>query len=216
MQRIPGTDLYLPTGDTHFTREKRGKPFWKDYQHDRIAAAMKFVRGRKVAVDVGAHVGLITLKLAELFDHVYAFEPADESFACLQENTKHLKNVSLFKLALGADRGQCDVEAVTDNSGDRQIAKVGSGPVHMSSLDYLLLQSCDLLKLDVQGYELEVLKGASHTLAEHRPVVIIEDEPAGALRRTFAEPGAAVRRLEKIGATVVGRISDDKIMAWTG
>ena len=72
MKKIPGTDLYVPDSETHFLQEKKGRPFWKNYQKDRLEEAYKHVRNWDVALDVGAHIGLMTRELATRFKVVYA------------------------------------------------------------------------------------------------------------------------------------------------
>jgi hypothetical protein len=59
------------------------------YQYHKLVAAMKFVRSFRVAINVGAHVGMWSMHLARRFDHVFAFEPIPLHRACFTGNVSH-------------------------------------------------------------------------------------------------------------------------------
>lgn len=213
MKQIPDTDIYVPDSEDHLLRNKGGKPFWRAYQKDRLDEAFKHVRNWNVAIDVGAHIGLMTRELAKHFRAVVAFEPAAESYACLVKNTKGLHNVICVNEAVGAKACEVAMEEVTGNTGDRQVM-AGTG-VPMVTLDASYgWQGCDLLKMDVQGYEEQVLRGAKRTLVAYSPIVLLEQEPRGKLRYEFSKPGSALKRLQDWSAKEVGRVGEDWIMAF--
>jgi FkbM family methyltransferase len=230
VKQIPKTDLWVPDDDTHFSAlDRHGRPVALGYQHDRVVAALKYVRRRTEAIDVGAHVGLVTRKLAEEFEEVCAFEPHPETFACLGKNTAHLKcsrtgleHVCLFQAAVGAADGRCgldDDKTVGGNTGNRQI-DTDRSDVRMVSLDGLFeagqFNDCALLKIDVQGFEYAVITGAVKLLAAWKPVVLVELEPANKLRRTFDRPTAAAKLLGKLGYRPRRVIGADHIFVFEG
>jgi hypothetical protein len=61
------------------------------------------------------------------------------------------------------------------NIGGHRVAREAPGVVPVYRIDDLGLDVCDLIVLDIEGYELEALTGARETLAQHRPVVMLED-----------------------------------------
>lgn len=80
--------------------------------------------------------------------------------------------------------------------------------IGITTLDNYELQDIDLLKIDVQGYELKVLQGAKETLRGNKPVVIVEVVANGKLD---PRPG---QFLTVLGATLVQRTSKDAIYVW--
>ena len=85
MKEVNG--LWLPDSDTHFAGF--------DYELGTRRVALGLTKQRRVALDVGAHVGIWTRHLAEEFDTVWAMEPNPENFDCLTRNTDDLDNVVL-------------------------------------------------------------------------------------------------------------------------
>lgn len=138
-----------------------------------------------VAWDVGANIGQSTKVLAQNFDRVLAFEPCAESYRIL--HTEMPDNVEALPFAIGRSDGmmRLDVAEYSINTGqlvspgrplpgwgDRR----GSRTVPCRSLDSLLLHNDppDFVKVDVEGSEVEVLRGAHLLLSQVRPHVIVE------------------------------------------
>lgn len=137
----------------------------------------------KTIVDVGANVGQFTVASAHLFKdaQIYAFEPVPESFEKLHKNVSKFINVSSYALALGDQIGNIDFHVNTHSHSSSVLPlskhhltafpkakedKIISVPIKTldSISNKLKLDSPVLLKLDVQGYEAYVLKGAAETL----------------------------------------------------
>jgi FkbM family methyltransferase len=151
--------------------------------HDRYEAKVKAalegaVRDGDTVWDIGANVGLYTQMFSEWVGpggHVVAFEPVPSCYTTLQRATRNCGNVEALNLGLS------DVDAVLPMhlSGDEAgtmhtfVAERGAGaevielPVHRG--DALLgerdLPSPNVLKIDVEGFELEALRGLAETLA---------------------------------------------------
>lgn len=90
----------------------------------------------------------------------------------------------------------------------------GLGAVELRTLDSYGFADVDFLKIDCEGYELEVLKGAKDTLARCKPCVIVEQK-ARCLRDNYGISGApAVDLLRELGAKVRAEISGDWILSW--
>lgn len=189
MQKIQdpasGHPYHFPDGDRHFTgKNRKGDAVHVDYQYDRLERAYHHITDYTVAVDAGAHVGLLTRKLAERFKTVYAFEPDPANFACLCENTRHLPNVLQVQAALGAEAGRVSLDRGDGtNSGD--VCVRGGDEVPVVPLDSYELPDLGLIKIDVQGYERQVLEGARQLIQAFAPVMIVECEPPGNLRRRY-------------------------------
>lgn len=134
-----------------------------------------FCKRRRVAIDVGAHIGLWTKELIHLFDEVWAFEPSEENFVCLKANVP--KKACLVNAALGDYDGKCDVVLEGGNSGMWRVTPGDS--IEMHTLDSYFMDEVDLIKIDAEGYEGKVIKGAIETIRESRPAVLFEDNGLG-------------------------------------
>lgn len=149
---------------------------------NRIMASL--VQPGDVVVDVGANVGTVTLALARRVGpqgRVHAFEPQRLVFQILCANTalNGLTNVEARWAAIGASAGAACVPALDPtmktNFGAIRLATEATGEkVDLMALDDLALPRCALIKIDVEGMESEVLRGAEATIARHRPVFYFE------------------------------------------
>lgn len=174
---------WLPSTDQHFMRymlpANRGKRL-SDFDKKNLHEAFKYVRRWRVACDVGAHIGFWTKEMADRFKHVHAFEPGQDTYACLEANITE-PNVTLYNAAVGPEMGWADLHNDPStkrrhNTGSRFIRPNPGGKTRMLALDALDLPCCDLLKIDVEGFELRVLEGAERLIHKSRPVIIIETD----------------------------------------
>jgi len=125
-----------------------------------------------VFVDVGANVGAYTVRAAAHGMKVHAFEPNPENMKILKRNAE-LNEVSVDTLeyALGSVEGKV---SMFPNGATSRIVDGEGIEVPVRTLDSFQLPRVDLLKVDVEGYELEVLRGAEQTLARCHPVMMVE------------------------------------------
>lgn len=137
---------------------------------------------RRVAVDVGAFRGVWTEVMAKSgFETVYAFEPSNESYDIMADKVAGYKNVLAINKCVMDGGGMARVAVV------KRGVKLASSYYHIEAdgdipvvcIDSLGLKHCDLLKVDVEGAELFVLRGARNTINTHRPVLIIERDGHG-------------------------------------
>jgi FkbM family methyltransferase len=136
-------------------------------------------------VDIGANVGYYTRLASRLVGpggRVVAFEPLLAALALLRLNTAELENTDVHAVALSdfvgeatfAIRKHGDTSSLrTASDGSREIR------VEVTTADCMLrdLPAISLIKIDVEGFELEVLRGAEETIRQHRPVVYFECLP---------------------------------------
>jgi FkbM family methyltransferase len=145
---------------------------------DNLHAVIKRVPQKRVAVQAGGNQGIWPKYLALWFDRVITFEPDPANFFAMTMNAPE-PNIVRHQAALGAAPGRVGLSQARrdDTKGPHHSGLVhveGEGDVERIRLDDLNLAICDLLYLDVEGYELFALKGAVDTLARCRPVVAIE------------------------------------------
>lgn len=129
--------------------------------------------------DVGANIGQSAQKFRKWFPQaqIYCFEPVTTSFAALQHRLKGRQNVHCFQLALGATNGTGQIRLdgmaemfslVPDAVEPAQTPAAALETVALTSLDAFCtnhaIQQINYLKIDTEGYDLEVLKGAEQML----------------------------------------------------
>lgn len=126
---------------------------------------------RRLAVQAGGNVGIWPRELARHFDRVVTFEPDPRNFHCLTHNCT-TGNIAAYEAALGAEPALAGLDREPGNCGATRLA--GEGTVNVITLDSLALDHCDLLQLDVEGYELQALQGAQETIARCAPLIVLE------------------------------------------
>lgn len=154
-------------------------------------------------LDVGAHDGAFTLPFAQLpRSRVLAFEPLPAAFARLAAATANLPNVEARQEALGDHRGEAVLAIpVVDGVANEQWASTAKGygahgprvaeqriTVPLRRLDEFGLGDLTAVKLDAEGAEYEVLRGARETLLRCRPILSIEIEERHRAGSTWAVP----------------------------
>lgn len=126
-------------------------------------------------IDIGANQGIYTLHIARLIDsgRVFAFEPDPYLFRALERNCRrnNSSNIELFNLAAGSTSGKEILFRSLLNSGDNRLASSEHQKwfepveVQMAALDDILPDvTVGLIKIDVQGWEYEVLSGMRRLL----------------------------------------------------
>lgn len=133
---------------------------------------------RRVAVQAGGHLGLFPKRLAERFDVVYTFEPAADLFAQLMKNAP-ASNIIKFQAALGNARKLVGLRRIRRDGSATPIHEglthvFGDGHIPTLQIDDLGLTVCDLIQLDLEGWELYALLGARTTIETCRPVLMVE------------------------------------------
>ena len=162
-----------------------------EYEPDTTQLAKREIRAGDVVVDVGAHIGYFTLLFARLVGErgrVYAFEPDPDNFALLQANVEAngYTNVVLEAMAVSEEVGTVRLYRSEDNPADHRIYDSQENrpyvEVPATSLNAYFAERSprvDLVKIDVQGAEGAVVRGASQLLARNPSLeLIVEFSPA--------------------------------------
>jgi FkbM family methyltransferase len=141
-----------------------------------------------VFFDVGANYGYYSLLLATCADEVHAFEPVTSTLSVLQTNLvcNQVENVQVHRTALSDSTGT-ETMHLFSSSGNNSfydtehgfaVRDIGSEPVPVNTLDQMIYEEGlpvpGLIKIDVEGAELHVLRGARRLLTEHHPMLTVE------------------------------------------
>lgn len=161
------------------------------YEIATLNAIRRFLQPDGNLLDVGSHNGSVALFASKIASKgsVIAFEPVAELFQLLQENKQlnHANNLKLVNMALGAKEGNVSINVNHNNRGSSSIHNTGheiyaeKEQVVVDTLDNQVAQAgllrVNIIKIDVEGFELEVLNGAKETLQRFKPLLIIEHDP---------------------------------------
>lgn len=149
-----------------------------DEWHDGIIG--QAVKGGTI-LDIGSNIGNHSLYflLERGADFSYCFEPLKETFEILKKNMElnYLENrTKLFNAGVGAGSGRgCIAFSRDKNTAYTQVEMLDNGDLEIVSIDDLnIKREIDFIKLDVEGFELEVIKGMVNTLKKDKPMMMIE------------------------------------------
>jgi len=147
--------------------------------------------GGDTFIDVGANMGSWSLPAAKLVGRsgcVLAFEPVPRMAEALRKSAwaNRFEQVRVFGVALSNYTGEAEFSAENENSGGSRLGRMPDDPgrsfsghrVRVTTLDEVVgaenLKAVALIKIDVEGFEAEVLQGATRTLKELRPALYFE------------------------------------------
>lgn len=155
---------------------------WSFRDLQQLDIALKFVPGRKCVVQAGANLGLFPKRLAEEFKRVITFEPDARLYAATRTNAPE-RNIEVIRAAVGYERTHVSMACKRRDTSGRAVHEglthvAGEGAIPQMRIDDLNLPACDLIYLDIEGYEYYALLGAERTIDQHRPVIGVENNRA--------------------------------------
>lgn len=214
MKQVHG--WYFPAAETHFPEMlensiKKGGP--AEYQQPVRLLSFKHAKSNRVAIDVGANVGLWSRDLVKHFEQVIAFEPIAFLRECLKKNVI-ASNLTIESVALGHKEGKVNMIIEEWSTGHTHVDPNSTdGDTKIITLDSLDLQIVDYIKIDCEGFEYRVLQGGEQTIKRCKPVIVVEQKPHDAYSKEYGRY-AAVDLLKSWGLVRLGQVNDDWIMGW--
>jgi FkbM family methyltransferase len=141
------------------------------------------VEGGGLALDIGANIGFMSMAMLAAGVPVQAFEPQPALFDLLRENTSSWNNVICSRVALSDLNGVSTMPRIRygekGNYGSLalgQRSELGVITVNCMTIDTLALSRVGFIKIDVEGHEMNVLRGGRATILRDRPIMYIEDD----------------------------------------
>jgi len=164
--------FYIPDGDLpkHHIAESV-------VQHDAILnqKVLEYAKAKRHMVDVGGNVGRWSVDFAKHFATVSAFEPAPYHIECFEKNCASYSNIKLYPYGLSNINKKGNLEvAVEQHLGSTRVIPSENGNIELKTLDEHNFEDVDVLKVDVEGLEIDVLQGAEKTIAKCKPIIVIE------------------------------------------
>jgi FkbM family methyltransferase len=160
---------------------------WEPHMHNIFE---KYINKESIVLEGGCHIGTHTLKLGLLGKQVLSFEPMIKSNIILRENLKinNITNVTVYNEGLSNKTEVAYFEWIGHNNPGgsgltnnpmgkpnyEKNIKTSNYPVNLITIDSLQLEKLDFIKLDVEGYEINVIEGALDTIKKCNPIITME------------------------------------------
>lgn len=182
------------------------------YKDEGQKELFKLCKQGDVVIDIGTNIGYVLLNFAKGVGsegYVYGFEPNPITYTKCLENIRLNKfsNINVSNVGLGDIQTEGEISILhADNRGTAFIAPISSSrnntKVNIITLDYFVqnhnIQRINIIKIDVEGYELNVLRGAQTTLKKFKPTLFIEMDD-NLLRRQNTSPEQLMTFIEGFG-----------------
>lgn len=171
-----------------------------DYEDKFANVMLSTIQPTDCVWDVGANIGYYTQRFSERARYVVAFEPVAEN--CLQIQSKNLPNVDCQQLALGDTAGELAIFVHHQFSSAAVAPYPGAPQLKVNAArgdDLSMLPPPNVVKIDVEGYEVEVLRGMQQTLAGVRALFMEVHFQVLADRGMQQAPAALVKDLKQLG-----------------
>lgn len=194
---------------------------YKDLGHEKL---MELIKPNNIIIDVGANYGTTILQFASLIGgngRVFGFEPDPTNFEICNQNIKLnlFKNILVENLGLGNQQITTSLVVDTDSNrgGNRISNNINNKEAHLINVvkfdDWILqknISKIDLIKIDVEGYELEVLKGAEQSIKKFKPILFIElDDNNLKLQNSSAKE--LISFLINLDYNIINSLTDKKV-----
>lgn len=173
VKRVQGSKMILDLNDVGISRELA---IYGVHEKNSTAEVKRIITPGMKILEVGANIGyyaLLETRLAGSTGHLYAMEPSPFNFSLLERNLKlnGLANYNLYQTAAGSQKGIAKflLSGRSNLSTFIEREDLTGEEVDVSVItldDFLADKQVDFIRMDVEGYELEILKGARAALAK--------------------------------------------------
>jgi len=185
--------MRLPTGEwitlplsSHFASELFVTGADVDWGSEKLLAQV--IDGHGAFLDVGANIGYYSLYLAPKAAAVYSFEPDPRARKSLEVNVSGNPKITVVPVAVGANKGEAQFVLASDSEkshltagSDNQANRI---KVDVTTIDAFVTErdlTVECIKIDAEGFDLEIITGAMNVLLRQQPVVLTEAGPDAAL-----------------------------------
>jgi len=160
------TEIYVTKADTDWGAE---------------TIFVQFADPERDFFDIGSHIGYYSAYFAPRVRCAYAFEPDPRNLPALRENASLGKNIEVIEMAVSSHDGYADFFLAASSAGSSFRSNGGQVlKVIMTTVDTFVAEhpgvDVGLIKTDVEGHDLEVLRGMDQTVAKFQPLILTECE----------------------------------------
>lgn len=166
--------IYKPEGENWLGKYEHNT--FETYQLSEYMLAMKMVKNKRVAIDVGANLGIMSYRMVKDFEYVHAFEPLFYEY--VSKNVPY-DNIKVHPYAVGDEEKIETMRVGIYRSGGSNIVKTKEEnqtyqDVKVVRIDSFNIENVDFMKIDVEDYELYALLGSIKTIEKYKPTILIE------------------------------------------
>ncbi len=151
-----------------------------DFLFQWLSKKHKALIEKTCALDIGANIGNHSLYFSDYFKNVYSFEPHPRTFGVLKLNAELSNNIQAYCMGLSSKEGSAELFVNQANMGSNSLVVSSGETIHikLDTLDHVAEgwneQEVGMMKIDVEGHELDVLIGATETIKKHQPIILFE------------------------------------------
>ena len=181
-----------------FLLKRRAKRYLKKSTEREIRILNKLVNSSQASIDIGVYRGVYTYFLSSLTQYVYAFEANSLLYSKLLNSFNNRSNIKIENLAVSSSLGKTEIRIPIRNQNadydNEQKYELGIATIHkendlqnkpyetISSInkttldDYKFQHDVGFIKIDVEGHELEIIRGGKNFIKKHKPTMLVEIE----------------------------------------
>ena len=156
--------IWVPSNDAQIEQwREKGHPYMQDTCLDKLIEwCKKNDKKFNHIVDIGAWCGTWTLSMQQYAKNIHCYEPNNLHYGCLARNITPCSHVESYNQAVGNEDGFVKLTEESATQNTRVLLE--KGETKINKLDSLGYKDVDFIKIDVEGLEMEVLKGAERML----------------------------------------------------
>jgi len=151
---------------------------FENYQLKEYNKAVSYVKSKRIAIDVGANLGIMSYRMCREFDHVHSIEPL---FAKYIKPNVRADNITIHELAAGETEKTVLMRVGQHHSGGSDVVEwtndltqTYNHNIKCVTVDSLNIKDVDFIKIDVEQYEWFALQGAKQTIETYHPIIMME------------------------------------------
>ena len=216
MQHFKKIDNWYTTKDDISIEVAAKKASLETYQSKQLLYALENVTNFRVAIDAGAHIGLMSYRLSKKFKKVESFEFNPSVRDCLKQNMKdrNCSNVTIHESGVGAKDQSVNIQYKAKDPRRTFGTFVDNTPgdFPIKAIDSFNFNHVDFIKIDTEGYEPLVIQGSIDTIRRCRPVILYENK--GHAKRFGYNYNTVFETLKPLGYKVLHKFSKDWIIGY--
>jgi FkbM family methyltransferase len=190
-------------------KEKRIGSTIFDYQKSQLLSATNICKNFRNSIDIGAHYGLMSYHMSNIFNKVYSFEIHSDIRKCLEMNMKkfNCNNVEIYPYGAGDTSKKVGLITPISKTGGPNTFGVhvdeDAEPVaEVRAIDSFNFTDIDFIKIDAEGYEPLIIDGAMKTIEKYKPIILYERK--GHERRYGHDRFSVLKKLSELGYRDLG------------
>ena len=183
----------------------------------KIQKVYKLVDGSQASIDIGVYRGIYSFFLTDLSNYVYAFEANPLLYSKIKNSFKNKKNIKIENIAISSSAGETELRIpLRDINADydyEQKYRLGTATIHdvnnlenkrfetikkiktISLDEYIFNHEIGFIKIDVEGHELDIIRGGKKFILKNKPVMLIEIEK----RHSGIDPQITIDEIKSLG-----------------